>query len=225
VDISLRWLRERTPNGRKPWVLAGGVLALAAALLVILAGCGSSGKLPAQASPSATATSVKIRTITDTKYDFRMAYPFGWVGTRYRAPSPGGPEGTLQYVVAYADPKGAQAGGSYLDSEQIAVYQLARSMSPGDLDIETANRLIYDVILKNMSSLSPRTNLKAVKVAGVPGWQVGYEYQVGGEVVSARSALMVKGDRAYWLTAQAGTYTWRTVAPTLDACVRYFKLL
>jgi hypothetical protein len=201
-------------------VLLAAALAVAAA-----AGCGSSNKLPAQASASATATTLKMRTVHDTKYDFRMAYPFGWVGTRYENPTAGGPEGTLQYVVAYADPKGAQAGGSYLDSEQVAVYQLARSIAPDSLDLRSASRLIYQVILKGMESLSPRTNVELVKVAGVPAWQVGYEYEVGGEVVAARSALIVKGKRAYWLTAQAGTYTWRTVAPTLETCARQFKLL
>jgi hypothetical protein len=216
-------LGSRSGSGRER--LAPLVLVVAVLSLLGLAGCGSSGRLPAQAAASPTASTLRILTVKDSKYDFRMAYPAGWVGTRYQNPTPGGSEGALQYVVAYADPKGAQAGGSYLDSEQVAVYQLARSMSPDELDIKTANRLIYDVILKDIASLSPRTNLKPVMVAGVPAWQVGYEYEVGGEVVSARSALMVRGERAYWLTGQAGTYTWRTVAPTLDACVRYFKLL
>jgi hypothetical protein len=206
-------------------VMTGGLTVVAALLLSVLgSGCGASGRLPAQASPSATAKSIEIRKVTDHKYGFQMAYPAGWVGTRYANPSPGGPEGTLQYLVAYADPKGARAGGSYIDSEQIAVYALGRPIKPNGLTLESASRLIYKVILKPMANMSPRTNVEPVKVAGYPAWQVGYEYEVGGQVVSARSALMVKGDRAYWLTAQAGTYSYQTVAPTLDTCVRYFRL-
>jgi hypothetical protein len=200
-----------------------GLLTLAVACVLVTTGCGSSGKLPAWASPSATATSLDIRKVTDEKYGFRMAYPEGWVGTRYEIPKPGGPEGTLQYVVAYADPKGAQAGGSYIDSEQVAIYQLARAMKPDDLTLSSASRLIYHVILKNMESVSPRSNVTKGNVGGVPAWQVSYEFAVAGDVVYARSVLVVKGERAYWLTMQAGTYSYRTVSPTLAACFKYFR--
>lgn len=208
----------------RPSVKVVLVAVIAMILMYVGSGCGSSGHLPAQASPSATAATLKIRKVHDVDYGFRMAYPAGWVGTRYANPSPSAQDGTLLYVVAYADPEGAQADGSYLDSMQVAVYALDRPMAPDDLTLESASTLIYRVILKDMTSMSPRSNVELVKVGGVPAWQVGYEYEVGGEVVSARSALVVKGKRAYWLTAQAGTYTWRTVAPTLDTCVRFFRI-
>ena len=67
---------------------------------------------------------------TTTKYGFRVAYPFGWVGTRYQNPQPDGREGTLLHLVAFADPKGAQGDGSYLDSVQVAVYQLEGPLKP-----------------------------------------------------------------------------------------------
>jgi hypothetical protein len=197
---------------------------LACLLLFASAGCGSSNKLPAWASPSATAKSIDIRTVTDKKYGFRLAYPVGWVGTRYQNPKPGGPEGTLQYVVAYADPKGAQAGGSYIDSEQVAVYQLERPMRPDDLTLSSASRLIWKVILKDMDSVSPRSNVTKGDVAGVTAWQVSYEFAVAGDVVIARSALVVKGRCAYWLTMQSGTYSYRTVSPTLATCFKRFRL-
>ena len=198
------------------------VAVLAAAVSV--AACGSAGQLPSLASPTATATSLKIRKISDDTWGFRMAYPDGWVGTHYANPSAEGPEGTLLYVMAFADPKGAEANGSYLDSEQLAVYQLAQPMSPDDLTLESASRLIYKVILKDVTSLSPRTNVEPYKLNGMDAWRVGYEYRVGDEVVAAKSALIVRGRRAYWYTAQAETYAWRTVSLTLETCVRYFHL-
>ena len=202
-------------------------LAVAIGCLVLLAstGCGSSGKLPAWAPPSPTATSVKIRIIDDAKYHFRMAYPFGWVSTRWEDKGAAGPEGSLRYVVAYADPKGSHAGETYLDSEQVAIYRLDTPTSPGDTTLLSANKLIYGVLLKDMTSLSPRSNVTPIKVHGLPAWQVTYEYAVEGQSVTARSTLITRGRSAYWLTEQAGMYSQRTVAPTLATCLNYFRLL
>jgi hypothetical protein len=208
----------------------GGVkvaLAVAAGFiaLCLLSGCGGSGKLPAWAAPSPTASSVNIRIVRDTKYRFRMAYPSDWVSTRWEHKGAAGPHGSLQYVVAYADPKGAQAGETYLDSEQVAVYRLDPAMTPDELTLASASRLIYRVILKDIPTLSPRTNVKPIKVHGVPAWLVTYEYAVQGKQVTATSTLIAKGHNAYWLTEQAGVYSQRTVAPTLAACLNYFRLL
>jgi hypothetical protein len=215
----------RSPTSMKRGVRLRNALivTLAGLLLLVTVGCSSEGKLPAWASPSATAKSLGIRKVTDKKHGFRLAYPEGWVGTRYQNAKSGGPEGTLQYLVAYADPKGAQAGGAYIDSEQVAIYQLDRPMQPDDLTLSSASRLIYDVILKNMDSVSPRSNVEKGDVAGVTAWQVSYEFAVGGDVVYARSALVVKGERAYWLTMQAGTYSYRTVSLTLATCFKHFR--
>jgi hypothetical protein len=202
-------------------------LAVAAGLIAVclLSGCGGAGKLPASANPSPTASSVSIKIVRDTKYRFRMAYPSGWVSTRWEHEGAVGPDGSLQYVVAYADPKGAHAGGTYLDSEQVAVYRLDTPMTPDELTLESASRLIYRVILKDIPTLSPRSNVKPIKVHGVPAWVVTYEYAVRGGQVTATSTLIVKGHNAYWLTEQAEMYSQRTVAPTLAACVSYFRLL
>jgi hypothetical protein len=201
------------------------VLLVVAFAATTAAACGSSGQLPAYASPSATAASIKVHEIEDKTYGFRMAYPVGWVGTRYQNPDPGGAEGTLQYVAAFADPKGAQGNGSYLDSVQVAVYQLERPLTPDALTPATARRLIYKVILRDMESMSPRSDVKPVKVHGVPAWHVGYQFSAGGEVVNANSTLIVKGEYAYWATAQGGAYTWRTVSPTLATCDQHFEVL
>jgi hypothetical protein len=201
---------------------------LALALLVaalVPAACGSSGELPAYAKPSATATSITMLKIEDKTYGFRMAYPKGWVATRYTNPSPSGQTGDLEYVAAFADPDGAQADGSYLDSVQTAVYTLADPASPKSFTRKDATKLMFGTILKDMDSMSPRTNVVPVTVDGVPGWRLGYQYKVGSEVVDANSILVVKDKRAYWMTTQGGAYSWRTVAPTLALCQRYFRVL
>jgi hypothetical protein len=199
-------------------------LALCAAA-VVMTGCGSSGELPAMAAATPTAKSIQLKVITIDKYGFRMAYPKGWVGTHFERATPGGPEGTLQFLIAYADPNGAQAEGSYLDSEQVAVYQLAKPMKPQDLTIEEANRLVYHVFLKDIPNVSPRANWKAFKVHGVPAWQVVYEYAVHGKEITAQATLVTRGRRAYLLTQQAGIYAQRTVAYTLSTALEYFELL
>jgi hypothetical protein len=190
----------------------------------LVAGCGSSSGLPAIAEPSPTATSLTIGKVVDEKWGFEMAYPNGWVQTHYENPQLGGPEGTLQYMVAYADPKGSQGNGSYLDSLQVAVYRVDSVLQPDALTPQLAARLAAGVILKDVEGFSPRT-LKKLDVHGVSGCLVGYQFDVGGKTVNADSILIVKGRRAYWMTAQSGAYTWRTVSPTLATCQNLFRLL
>lgn len=200
------------------------LLALLVAVLVPAA-CGSSDKLPTLAQPSASATSITMLKIEDKVYGFRMAYPKGWVSTRYVNPSPAGQAGALEFAVAFADPKGAQADGSYLDSVQVAGYILARPMRPKDLTRPAATKLMLDTILKDIPTVSPRTSVTPLRVDGVPGWSLGYQYKVGGQIVDANSILVAKGKRAYWMTTQAEAYSWRTVSPTLATCQRYFRVL
>jgi len=192
---------------------------------LVPAACGSSDKLPAYAQPSATTGSITVLKVEDKVYGFRMAYPKGWVGTRYANPSPSGQTGVLEFAAAFADPKGAQADGSFLDSVQVAIYTLAHPSSPKSLGRQGAVKLMFGTILKDMDSMSPRTDVVPVTVDGVSGWRLGYQYKIGGEIVDANSILVVKGKRAYWMTTQGGAYTWRTVAPTLGACERYFRVL
>ena len=200
------------------------LLALCAAAAV-MTGCGSSGELPAMAAATPTATTLKVKVITVDKYGFKMAYPQGWVGTHYERSAPGGPEGTLEYLIAFADPEGAQAGGSLLDSEQVAVYRLAKPMKPQDLTVEEADRLVYHVFLKDLPDLSRRANWKAIKVHGLPAWQVVYEYSAHGKEITAQATLTTRGHRAYLLTQQAEVYSQRTVAYTLETVLEYFELL
>jgi len=211
------------PRRRGPLLATAAVLA-AFLTTVVAAGCGSSGQLPAIAAPSATAKTVKVRVVSNPDWQFRMAYPNGWVGTRYQNPQPDGGNGTLQFLLAYADPHGAQSSGTYLDSVQTAVYQLDKPMRPADLTAQAASQLATGVILKGMKSYSARA-FKKVDVAGVPGWALGYQFKVGSQVVDANSILIVKGRRAYWMTAQSGAYSWQKIASTLATCQRYFKLL
>jgi hypothetical protein len=210
-----------------PTRLVAGALTLLAlcVLAAAMAGCGSSGDLPAIAAASPTATSLKVKVLTIDKYGFKMAYPVGWVGTHYERATPGGPEGTLQYLIAFADPKGAQAEGAYLDSEQVAVYQLAKPMKPRDLTKEVANRLVYHVFLKDIPDVSPRSNWRAINVYGLPGWQVIYEYSAHGKEVTAQANLITRGNRAYVLTQQSEIYAQRKVAYTLQTVLGYFRLL
>lgn len=216
----------RRPVRRAAWracVAVAAVLAVACAAS-IATGCASSGTLPAIAAASPTASTIKIRVLPVKEWGFKMAYPDGWVGMHYTNPKPGEADDTLQFLIAYADPHGVQGNGSYLDSVQVAVYRLSTSRQPSDLTQQMAVQIAQRVMLKDMSSFSLRA-LKKVDVGGVPGWSVGYQYSVGGQIVDANSMLILKGHRAYWMTSQSGAYDWQKVATTLDTCQRYFELL
>jgi len=193
-------------------------------IVAVATGCGSSGQLPAIAAPSTGPTTIQVRVVTDRTWRFRMAYPDGWVGTRYENPEQHAPAGSLLFLAAFADPHGAKGNGSYLDSVQLAIYQLETPLQPSDLTPQLASQIAVKMILRGMTSFSAR-ELRKVKVGGVPGWTVGYQFKAGSQTVDANSILIVRGDRAYWLTTQSGAYSWQRIATTLATCQGGFRLL
>jgi len=192
--------------------------------VAVAAGCGSAGQLPAIAAPQTAVKTIQVRVITDKTWRFRMAYPDGWVGTRYENPDQTAPAGALLYLVAFADPHGVVGNGNYLDSVQLAIYRLEKPMRPGDLTPRLGTQIAVKMILKGMTSFSPR-ELKKVDIHGVPGWTVGYQYAAGSQTVDANSVLIVRGEYAYWLTTQSGAYSWQRIASILATCQGDFKLL
>lgn len=196
--------------------------------MFVLMGCsGTRHEIPAaMTSAQPTANTVRVALVTNKKYGFRLGYPDGWVSSRWEKSLRDRTSIPARLVLAYADPKGAQAdNGAYLDAEQVTVFELSRALDPKDLTQETAGRIV-SAALADLPGLDVRSKeLKRVDVHGATGWQVNYEYEVGAEVVGASSVLVVKGVYAYWVTLQASTYTWHEVSPTLSTCLRYFKLL
>jgi hypothetical protein len=196
-----------------------------ASLLLLACGCGTQGELPAATRSVAAVGRLDVQVVTDKQHGFRIAYPKGWVHSVWDGPSSGEGKGPLEYLLAYADPEGAQSGGAYVDAEQVAIYRLDKPVAPHELRKATAERIIGGMLLRDLPDLATRSKLKQVDVHGTPGWHVAYEYTVNGETVMASSILFAKGRRAYWVSLQASPYDWRTVNPILGSCLEYFRLL
>jgi hypothetical protein len=204
-------------------ILVGTILLVAC----VISACGNDGLLPAaDRSPQPTSGTVRMKIVTNRDYGFRVAYPAGWVSSSWKRPTSSSPTTPLLYMTAFADPNGAQSKGTYVDAEQVAVYALSKPLTPSQLTRAIANRIIGGVMLADLpKATSYDTELKPTDVHGVPGWHISYEYEVNGQTVTAVSVLLARGARAYWVTQQASTYTWRTVSPTLLTCLAQFRLL
>ena len=209
---------------RKIAIIAGLLALLATGCLSIACG-GQSGKLPAvMNSPSPTADRIKLQLVKNTEYAFRMAFPSGWLRSTWQREAGSKSVTSLRFMLSYADPKGAQVGGSYVDAEQVAVHRLSRAVSPSEVSKETATDIIYRVMLQDLPSLSVYGAPLKVDVHGDAGWRVEYAYQIGDTTIWAKSILVLKGKYAYWATGQANSYTMRTQYPTLATMLSYFRV-
>ncbi|MEI6451750.1 MAG: hypothetical protein WCP98_17645 [Actinomycetes bacterium] len=215
---------ELEDSMRKIAIVAGLLALLATGCLSIACG-GESGKLPATfSSPSATADRFKLQFVKNTEYAFRMAYPSGWLHSTWQREAGSKSVTSLQFMLSYADPKGAQVGGSYVDAEQVAVHRLSRAVSPGEVSQETATDIIHRVMLQDLPGLSVRSAPLKVDVHGDAGWHVEYAYRIGDTTIWAQSILVLKGKYAYWATGQASSYNMRTQYATLATALAYFRV-
>jgi hypothetical protein len=200
-------------------------------LSVLATGClsvacgGDHGRLPAAwNSPPPTALKVELGHVTNTEYAFRMAYPVSWLRSTWQK-EPGSPSAsTLQFLLSYADPGGAQVKGSYVDGEQVAVHLLSRSVLPGEVSREGALRIVRGVMLKDLPGFGFRREMDKVDVHGDTGWLVDYSYRIGTMTIWARSILVLKGKYAYWVTGQSSSTTWNSVYPPLETALSYFRV-
>ena len=150
---------------------------------LLVTACGGTDRLPAASRSASMAGGVlEFSVVSDREHGFEMAYPAGWVRSEWVAPE-GDDSSPLEYVLAYADPKGAQVDGVYVDAEQISIYRLSRSVAPQEIDRSLANKIV-SLMLEDFPALSirnkrlQRMTLRGVAVEGSEERRVGKECHV-----------------------------------------------
>jgi hypothetical protein len=62
------------------------------------------------------------------------------------------------------------------------------------------------------------------EINGTPGYTVDYQFTRGGEQLTCRLYILIKGSNEYDLTTQAVSGDWDSLEPTLEETVQTFTL-
>ncbi len=185
------------------------VAALAAILALAAAACGSDG---GESGGEKT-------TYMNAQYGFEITYgdPLSQVNLT--------PSGGEEYAIAFADKDGPVVEDQYANGIRVAVNEMSQAIEaadvPGLLDEITP-------VLEDMVTAVPDGKLTGavtpVEINGTPGFFVDYEYTQGGEQLSCRAYVLIKGSNEFDITTQAVAGDWDELRGTLEETVQTFTL-
>lgn len=209
-------------------VLTVGAIVLA--VVSSLGACSSSGGtsgLPSQVPAAAGDSSAAPATFglaTNKQYGFSVRYPRGWVGAATSA-APGDKSGAPLVSVSWADPKGKQVDGHYVDALQVSVYALTKPVKPADVARHAGDfKVIVDGLTKGLPRFAVTDHFKPITLNGTKGFQITYTYALHNTPTGAMSYLLPKGDYAYWVTGQASADTWSAAWSKLTPTMASFTI-
>lgn len=197
------------------------LLAFAAlvSLAALVAACGG----VSTTSPSPSSSTWTASMFGKHEYGFSIKYPTGY--TKVELPSGSGKAGEPLYHVVFVDPKGAKAGDKSLDMLEVGVYQMTGSPKPADFK---KHKKDFEGMLAQLIGTPPDLHVAEgptwTTVAGQPAVMETYTYTTGGVDVAATATLVFKGDRAYYVRAQAARTTWPTTGRTLESAIATLSL-
>jgi len=130
-----------------------------------------------------------------------------------------------EYAIAFADKDGAEVDDEYANGIRLAVNELDQAIKPADVPKLQAD---LEKVVAAMVSGVPDGKLTGkvapIEINGTPGYTVDYQFTKGGEQITARLYILLKGKYEYDITAQAVSADWESLKGTLDATVRTFTL-
>jgi len=204
----------------------------AVAALALSAGACSNGSsgLPAQ-SPGSSASAAPASAFGVAiikRFGISIRVPLGWASAAATA-KPGDKSGGPLLVATWADPKGKQVAGHYLDALQIMVFELNKPAAPTDVavhpnDFKAIGREMIAEEIGTKQQVSISDPFKPITLNGTSGLQVTYSYLVGSTPTGAMSYLLPKGRYAYWITGQASAATWSTAWSKLAPAMSSFTI-
>ncbi|HUK78889.1 MAG TPA: hypothetical protein VL117_15025 [Thermoleophilia bacterium] len=210
-------------------MVAVGATVVAVALSAGACSNGSTGpqtQSPAGSPSAAPASSFGLATIK--QFGVTLRVPIGWVSASAAA-KPGDTGNGPLLVATWADPKGKQVDGHYLDAIQVMVFELNKPATAADVtrhfnDFKAIGRQMIAQELGKKQQVAVSDPFKPITLNGTSGLQVTYSYLVGTTPAGAMSYLLPKGRYAYWVTGQASAATWSTAWSRLAPAMASFTI-
>lgn len=185
--------------------------AVAVALAIALAACGGQ-------SGGGSGGGEKT-TYTNGQYGFTITYgdPLSQVNLT--------PSGNEVYAIAFADQKGPTVDDLLADGLRVSVNQMKQAVKAKDVPKYQRE---FQQAIENMVAGVPGGKMTGkvtpIVLNGTPGYSADYTFTKGGEQITCRFYVLVKGKYEYDLTAQAVAADWDSLKGTLDAAIQSFVL-
>ena len=186
--------------------------AVAAALAITLAACGSTSGGSGSGSGEKT-------TYTNGVYGFTITYgdPLSQVNLT--------PSGGEKYAIAFADKDGPLVDDQYANGLRVSVHDMGQTIKPAD--VPKLQDQLTKALTKMIAAITDGKltgKVTPLELNGTPGFSVDYQFTKGGEQLTCRLTILVKGKYEYDLTEQAVAKDWDSLSGTLDETVQTFTL-
>ena len=186
--------------------------AVAAALAITLAACGGTSGGSGSGSGEKT-------TYTNGVYGFTITYgdPLSQVNLT--------PSGGEKYAIAFTDKGGPLVDDQYANGLRVSVHDMGQTIKAADvpkLQAQVAKAL--EKMVGGISDGKLTSKVAPLTLNGTPGFSLDYQFTKGGEQLTCRLTLLVKGKYEYDLTEQAVAKDWDSLSGTLDETVQTFTL-
>ena len=201
---------------RATHINVGVVLILLVAAAVALGACGGSDS--GNDVPSGIVT-----TYTDDAYGFSFEYPADWTIQRNDEAQVTAGAAAVASVGAY-DPKGASSGNSYYDLVEVSVYQLNGTVDDSIMpQVKEEVQATFAQIESQAGNWKAATELADVSLAGLKGWTITYDFDLGDMPAKCTFYMLFGGTREYQLLLQASSENWEENKTVFDAFLASFK--
>jgi hypothetical protein len=179
-----------------------------AVLAAALAACGGGGEGSAGAEKT---------TYTNAQYGFELTYgePLGQVNLTA--------SGNEEYAVAFADKDGPQVDDLYANGVRVSVDELDQTIKAADVPkLQDELEKVLAEMVEGTSGGKVTSKVTPVEIGGTPGFTLGYQFTQGGEKLTCRLTILIKGNTEFDLTEQTVSGDWDSMQSTLGQVVQSF---
>ncbi len=188
------------------------VTAVAVALIVTGAACGGG-------SGDGGSGDVERTEYANAQYGFTLTYvePLSVVTLT--------PSSEEEYAIAFADKDGPLVDDQYANGLRVAVHAIGRPVKAKDVPKLQAD--LQQAIEKMIAGIPGGKMIGKVtplELNGTPGYSVDYQFTRGGEQLTCKLYILIKGENEFDLTTQTVAADWDSLKGTLEETVQTFTL-
>jgi hypothetical protein len=113
----------------------------------------------------------------------------------------------------------------YVNGMRVSVHPIGRKVKAKDVpklqaDLQTAiSKMVADIPGGKMIG-----DVTPLELNGTPGYSVDYQFTQGGEQLTCRLYILIKGENEFDLTTQTVSADWDSMQGTLEETARSFTL-
>jgi hypothetical protein len=130
-----------------------------------------------------------------------------------------------EYAIAFADKDGPLVDDQYANGLRVAVHPIGRPVKAKDVPkLQADLQKAIETMVAGIPGGKMSGDVTPIELNGTPGYTVDYQFTKGGEQLTCRLYVLIKGDNEFDLTTQAVASDWDSLKGTLEETVKTFTL-